>query len=168
MCLFIYFLYFIYLYISCTGCLASNVMREEKVGWHGKDCRGIALFPLHSQAAEKVAFSSETDDLYARVASFESRPAKICSDKRYPFILAPLILSSCFSRTFKVRGLNIHWQCYVTVQRVFVYRRTKPCREGSTDSRYTTPITLSVLSAAHSGSKQWLFVETSAGYVDCQ
>jgi hypothetical protein len=64
--------------------------------------------------------------------------------------------------------LNIQWQCYVTVQRVFIYRRTERCREGSTGSRYTTPITLSVLSTTQSGSKQRLFVETSAGYVDCQ
>jgi hypothetical protein len=80
---------------------------KRSFGWHGKDCGGIALFPLHSHEAEKVAFSSETDDLFARVASFESHPAKICVDKRYPFLLAPLILSSCFSRTFKVSGLNI-------------------------------------------------------------
>jgi hypothetical protein len=45
-------------------------------------------------------------------------------------------------RTFKVRDLNIQWQCYVTVQRVFIYRRTEPCREGSTDSRYTASMIL--------------------------
>jgi len=50
------------------------------MAWKG--LRGIALFRLHSQEAEKVAFRSETDDLCTRVASFESRLAKICAEKK--------------------------------------------------------------------------------------
>jgi len=68
---------------------------------------GELLYFLSPQEAEQVVFSSETDDLCARVDSFESRTGKICTDKRYPFLVAPLILSSCFLRTFKVRDLNI-------------------------------------------------------------
>jgi len=41
---------------------------------------------------------------------------------------------------------------------MFIYRRTERCREGSTGSRYTTPITLSVLSASQKAqSKGYLW-----------
>jgi hypothetical protein len=61
-----------------------------------------------------------------------------------------------FENFYKVRGLNIQWECYVTVQRVFIYRRTEPFREGSTDSRYTAPVTLYCL---------YLRVAQNKGYV---
>lgn len=57
-------------------------MSEGKPRMAWKGLRGIALFRLHSQEAEKVAFRSETDDLCTRVASFESRLAKICAEKK--------------------------------------------------------------------------------------
>lgn len=127
--------------ISCTCCLASDDIREQKLRMALKELRGnySVSSPLSRGRATCLKFWNWK--CVRKFSSFEARPATICAGKRCPFLVAPLIPSSWFQRTFKVRGLNIQWQCTrnVALQRVFFfYRRTEACRESS----HTAPMTL--------------------------